>query len=94
MDGQSDEAILIWTELQVLEDLELGPYFQPLLQAPGHEGSVWGRVQERPDTIVLLAGNTKSVPLMSYRKAWERSSSRREFAASPPAQLYRENLES
>jgi hypothetical protein len=58
MDDQSDKEMLIWTELQVPKDLELDPYFQLLLGAPGHEGSGWGRVQERPDTIILLTGNS------------------------------------
>ncbi|KAJ5119171.1 Dimeric alpha-beta barrel [Penicillium atrosanguineum] len=95
MDDQSDEAILIWAELQVPEDPELEPYFQALLQVPGHEGSGWGRVQERPGTIIFCASTRHHVrPPTSYRKAWERTSSMREFTASPSAQLYRENLES
>ncbi|KAJ5964745.1 Dimeric alpha-beta barrel [Penicillium vulpinum] len=78
-----DQTVLIWTELQVPNDLELtdqwAGYFQPLLRAPGHEGSMWGRVQERPNTILLLTG-------------WKSTSIMKEFIASPSAKIYWENL--
>ncbi|CDM35119.1 unnamed protein product [Penicillium roqueforti FM164] len=84
VDDLNDQAILIWTEFQVSKGLELDTewagHFQPLLRAPGHEGSGYARVQERPDTILLVT-------------AWERASDMRAFMASPSAQLYRENLE-
>ncbi|CAG8121146.1 unnamed protein product [Penicillium salamii] len=80
----NDQAILTWAEFQVCKGLELDTewagHFQPLLGAPGHEGSGYARVQERPDTILLVT-------------AWERASDMRAFMASPSAQLYRENLE-
>ncbi|KAJ5197156.1 Dimeric alpha-beta barrel [Penicillium cf. viridicatum] len=84
VDDLNHQAILIWTEFQVSKGLELdiewAGHFQPLLRAPGHEGSGYARVQKRPDTILLVT-------------AWERASDMRAFTASPSAQLYRENLE-
>lgn len=60
VDDPNDQAILIWTEFQVSKGLELdiewAGHFQPLLGAPGHEGSGYARVQERPDTILLVTG--------------------------------------
>lgn len=57
---RDDDAILIWTRLQVPADLELEAewpeYFQPLIRAPGHDASAWSRVQERPDIILLVTG--------------------------------------
>ncbi|KAJ5957886.1 Dimeric alpha-beta barrel [Penicillium viridicatum] len=80
---RDDDAILIWTRLQVPADLELEAewpeYSQPLIRAPGHNKSAWSRVQERPDTILLVT-------------AWLAVSNAREFEASPTAQLYWDNL--
>jgi hypothetical protein len=62
VDDLNDQAILVWTEFQVPKDLKLdiewAGHFQPLLWAPGHEGSGSARVQERPDTILLVTGKS------------------------------------
>lgn len=77
VDDLNDQAILIWTEFQVSKGLELDTEwagnFQPLLRAPGHEGSGYVRVQERPDTILLVTGElcinreSKVVPLTTTK---------------------------
>ena len=81
VDDLNDQAILIWTEFQVSKGLELDTewagHFQPLLRAPGHEGSGYARVQERPDTILLVTGElcinreSKVVPLTATKHGRE-----------------------
>lgn len=61
-DDLNDQAIMIWTKLQVTKDQELDTewagYFQPLIRAPGHERSGWARVQGCPETILLVTGES------------------------------------
>jgi hypothetical protein len=57
--GMSTAEITVWTEFQVPHGeepniTEWNQLFQPLVQAAGHVESVWARILERPD-IVLLA---------------------------------------
>lgn len=47
------------TELQVPQGLELDAeqwagYFQPLVHAEGHRGTVWGRSQKEPGVVLLV----------------------------------------
>lgn len=54
-----DPRITVWTELLVppgeeLDTTQWAQYFQPLVQHPDYRGSVWARVQERPDTVILV----------------------------------------
>lgn len=60
VDDTNNQAILTLSEFQVSKGLELNTewarHFQPLLEAPGHESSGYARVQERPDTIILVTG--------------------------------------
>lgn len=54
-----DPAITVWTEFQVPPDEELDTdrwtgQFQPLVQAPDNVETAWARIQERPDTVLLV----------------------------------------
>ncbi|GIC86413.1 uncharacterized protein Aud_002784 [Aspergillus udagawae] len=80
----SPAQITVWTEFQVphgeeLNITEWNQLFQPLVQAAGHVESVWARILERPD-IVLLAS------------LWKTASALRGFTASLSAQLHWESL--
>ncbi|KAJ5204301.1 uncharacterized protein N7498_005180 [Penicillium cinerascens] len=64
--------ITVWTELLVppreeLDTTQWAQYFQPLVQHPDHRGSVWARVQERPNIVILEnLGARGIVPVASY----------------------------
>jgi hypothetical protein len=53
-----DPKLIVWTEFQVAgEDPvtdQWNEYFQPIVQAPGHAGSSWARIQERSNTVLLV----------------------------------------
>ncbi|RAH39861.1 uncharacterized protein BO95DRAFT_437188 [Aspergillus brunneoviolaceus CBS 621.78] len=72
------------TELQVPQGLELDAeqwagYFQPLVHAEGHRGTVWGRSQKEPGVVLLVT-------------LWGHPDELRDFQDSPCAQLFRESL--
>ncbi|KAJ5317526.1 Dimeric alpha-beta barrel [Penicillium antarcticum] len=77
-----NQEILTWTRLQVPKDLELDTEWaglvQPLIRASGHEGSRWA----------------KTPAFRHDSSGWKTTLDRREFIASPSAQLYQENLKS
>jgi hypothetical protein len=55
---ENDPRIIVWTKLQVPPGEELGTnqwaaYFQPLVHTVGHDTTVWARVQESPNIIIL-----------------------------------------
>lgn len=55
--------MIVWTRLQVpIEEIDTDQwigYFQPIAKAPGHSGSSWARIEEHPDTALLV---TSKVP--------------------------------
>ncbi|KAJ5731641.1 uncharacterized protein N7483_006149 [Penicillium malachiteum] len=77
-------SLSVWTELKVPKDAEHDEKqwkgnFMPLLKAPGHVTSMWARVIERPDKMILAT-------------LWKNASAYRDFLASPSAQLFTEGL--
>ncbi|KAL3472461.1 hypothetical protein BJX99DRAFT_235397 [Aspergillus californicus] len=86
--GGFDHGMVVWTKFQIppgqeLDTDEWAAYFQPLIHAEGHKESVWAKAPEEGNpNIVLLA------------TAWYTTAALREFAASPSAQLFREDLAS
>ncbi|RHZ63540.1 hypothetical protein CDV55_102337 [Aspergillus turcosus] len=79
-----DPEVTVWTQFHVprgeeLNITEWNQTFQPLVQAAGHVESVWARIQEHPDTVLLVS-------------LWKTTSALRGFTASPSAQLYWESL--
>ncbi|KAJ5216406.1 uncharacterized protein N7498_002813, partial [Penicillium cinerascens] len=62
-----------------LDTTQWAQHFQPVVQHPAHRGSVWAKVQERPNTVILVT-------------LWQTTSALRDFLVSPSAQLYWENL--
>ncbi|KAJ6015204.1 hypothetical protein N7540_009795 [Penicillium herquei] len=77
-------TVSVWTELKVPKDAELDEKqwkgnFMPLLEAPGHESTMWARVHERPGNMILAT-------------LWKSTSAYHDFLASPSAQLFAESL--
>ncbi|KAL3495883.1 hypothetical protein BJX62DRAFT_252879 [Aspergillus germanicus] len=80
-----DPPIAVWTKLQVPETKTLdtnywNAFFQPLVHTIGHHETVWARVRDNPDVVLLAT-------------LWWTTSELREFQLSPSAQLYREILQ-
>ncbi|PYI24700.1 hypothetical protein BO99DRAFT_2258 [Aspergillus violaceofuscus CBS 115571] len=76
--------VTVITELQVPQGLELDAeqwagYFQPLVHAEGHRGTVWGRSQKEPGIVLLVT-------------LWDHPDELRNFQDSPCNQLFRESL--
>ncbi|KAL2854581.1 hypothetical protein BJX68DRAFT_232042 [Aspergillus pseudodeflectus] len=80
-----DPRVAVWTELQTARTngsnsdywTEL---FQPLVHAVGHKETVWARVPDNPDVVLLAT-------------LWWTTSELRSFEASPSAQLYYKTLQ-
>lgn len=54
----SDPKIVVWTEFRVPPGYERDEprwvgYFQPLVHATGHKQSVWARLRNSPETMIL-----------------------------------------
>ncbi|KAJ5159492.1 uncharacterized protein N7482_006496 [Penicillium canariense] len=79
-----DLEIIVWTELRVPPSEELDTHqwtghFQPLVQASGHHTSLWARIRERPNIVLLVT-------------LWKSQADLRNFTVSPCAQIFWENL--
>lgn len=54
----NDLRIVVWTELRVprgqeLDEQRWAGYFQPLVHATGHDQSVWARLRNNPEAVIL-----------------------------------------
>ncbi|KAJ0416011.1 hypothetical protein BJY00DRAFT_250134 [Aspergillus carlsbadensis] len=80
-----DPPIAVWTKLRTSQTKGSGScdwteLFQPLVHAVGHKETVWARMADNPDVVLLAT-------------LWWTTSELRDFEASPSAQLYRETLQ-
>jgi hypothetical protein len=68
MPGNSPKNVAVWTEFELpltdemkYEDEEWRRIFKPLIEAPGHRGSKWGRIRERPSWVKLVTRKAPSL---------------------------------